>query len=66
MGFVFLCGLNTYSCRAGPAHVLEARPRHGTMSVPCRAGPGTFNFMPGRALYRAENLCLGPAHGPRA
>ena len=54
MGFVFLYGLNTYSCRAGPAHAPEARPRHDTMSVP------------GRALYRAENSCLVPAHGSRA
>ena len=38
MGFVFLCGLNTYSCRAGRAHVPEAQPRHGTMPVPGRPG----------------------------
>ena len=51
--------------------VLAGRPtclRRGpsTARCPCRAGPGTFNFVPDRALYRAENSCLGPAHGPRA
>ena len=53
-----------YSCRAGPAHVLEARPRHGTTSVPGWLGPDLLRA--GRVLYRAQFLCFGPAHVPRA
>ena len=38
----------------------------GTARRPCRAGPGPFTSVPGRAVYRAQFSCFGPAHGPRA
>ena len=41
--------------RAGPA-----RP------TCLRRGPGPIDFVSGRALYRAQISCFGPAHGPRA
>ena len=49
--------------------VLAGRPTclrrgPGTARRSCRAGTGLFNFVPGRATYRAQFSCFGLAHGP--
>jgi len=52
--------------RAGPGRPTCLRRGPGTARRPCRAGPGPIDFVSGRALYRAQISCFGPAHGPRA
>ena len=46
--------------RAGLAHVLEARPRHGTTPVPARPGPVYLRAGPGRVPGPILVLRAGP------
>ncbi|KAG2631414.1 hypothetical protein PVAP13_2NG040458 [Panicum virgatum] len=70
MGFVLTgrptCRVGPTANRAGLGRPTCLRRGPGTAQCPCRAGPGPFTFVPGRAVYRAQFSCFGPAHRPRA
>ena len=70
MGFVLTgrptCRVGSAANRAGPGRPTCLRRGPGTARRPCRAGPGTFTFVLGRAVYRAQFPCFGLAHGPQA
>jgi len=52
--------------RAGPGRPTCLRRGPDTARRPGRAGPDLIDFVPGRALYRTQFSCFGPAHEPRA
>ena len=70
VGFVLAgrptCRVGPAAKRAGPGQPTCLRRGPSTARRSCRAGTGPFNFVPGRATYRAQFSCFGPAHGPRA
>jgi len=70
VGFVLTgrptCRVGPAANRAGPGRPTCLQRGPGTARRSCRAGPGPFIFVPGRAVYRAQFSCFEPANGARA